>query len=271
MKVWDIEKFNVPLWFESSPFRKKGIAGTAKLPNFFSLPPRFGGGGIRAVPIHCCGVNRRGEPTGGKTMDSQQSKTTRQTATAPEAAEGAGSASFRRPGSKPSFRERLRPGSLKESLQRFIRFWYLRLLRIKATPHTIAMGLAAGVFVGLLPVLPFQTIIAVALAFVVRGSKIAAALGTWISNPLNWVPLYMLFYHLGKKVIHLNVPAFNPQQLEMAQMLDVGWKFFAVMMAGGLIIALPSAILSYFLAYKGVTLYRRKKAKRQERKRLQQP
>lgn len=151
---------------------------------------------------------------------------------------------------------------MREKLRRFIRYWYLRLVRIQASPHNIAMGLAAGVFVGLLPVLPFQTVIAVALAFIVRGSKIAAALGTWVSNPLNWVPLYMAFYYLGKAVVPFDVPPFDPSQLEMAQMLELGWKFFAVMMVGGLVIALPCAVLSYIAAFKGIQIYRKRRAAR---------
>lgn len=152
--------------------------------------------------------------------------------------------------------------TVSEKLKRFIRYWYLRLVRIQASPENIARGLAAGVFVGLLPVLPFQTIIAIAVAFAVRGSKIAAALGTWISNPLNWVPVYMMFYYVGKAVVPFDVPPFNPSQLEMAEMLEMGWKFFTVMMVGGLVVATPSAIISYFLAYKGVQAYRtRRKAR----------
>lgn len=157
---------------------------------------------------------------------------------------------------------------MQEKLKRFIRYWYLRLVRIKATEHNIAMGLAAGVFVGLLPVLPFQTVIAVALAFVVRGSKIAAALGTWISNPLNWVPLYMLFYYVGHVIAPFDVPPFNPSQLEMTQMIEMGWTFFAVIMLGGLVIATPSAVVSYFIAFKIVRAYR---VRRQARLRRSAP
>lgn len=152
-----------------------------------------------------------------------------------------------------------------EKLKRFIRYWYLRLVRIQASPQNIARGLAAGVFVGLLPVLPFQTIIAIALAFVVRGSKIAAALGTWVSNPLNWVPVYMMFYYVGKAVVPFDVPAFDPSQLEMAQMIEMGWKFFIVMMVGGLVVATPSAVVSYFIAFKGVSVYRAKRKARLRR------
>lgn len=152
--------------------------------------------------------------------------------------------------------------AMREKLHRFVRYWYLRVVRIQASPHNIAIGLAAGVFIGLLPVLPIQTILAVALAFIVRGSKIAAALGTWISNPLNWVPLYMLFYCLGKAVVPFDVPAFNPAQLEMKEMLEMGWKFFAVMMIGGLAVAAPTAVASYFLALRGVQIYQAKRKAR---------
>ncbi len=152
-----------------------------------------------------------------------------------------------------------------EKLKRFIRYWYLRLVRIQASPHNIAMGLAVGVFVGLLPLLPFQTVIAVAVAFVLRSSKIAAALGTWVSNPLNWVPLYMMFYYVGKALVPFDVPAFHPAQLEMPQMIEMGWKFFSVMMLGGLVVATPSAIVSYFVVFKGVTAYRARRKARLQR------
>lgn len=155
---------------------------------------------------------------------------------------------------------------LRNRLKRFLRFWYLRLIRIQATPHNIAMGLAVGVFVGLLPVLPFQTVMAIALAFVLGGSKIAAALGTWISNPLNWVPLYFLFYRIGAAVVPFDLPPFRPSELEMAEMLDLGWKFFAAMMAGGLVVAVPSAFVAYFIGKRFVGAYQvRRLARRREK------
>ena len=156
-------------------------------------------------------------------------------------------------------------------LKRFVRYWYLRLVRIQATPHNAAIGLAAGVFIGLLPVLPFQTVLAIALAFIVRGSKIAAALGTWISNPLNWAPLYFAFYKIGKAIVPFDVPSFHHADLEMAEMIQVGWKFFAAMMAGGLVIAIPLSIVSYFTGKKLVEIYRRRRTERRARKAQEAP
>lgn len=151
---------------------------------------------------------------------------------------------------------------------RTAKYLWLRVLRIRASEHNIARGLAAGVYVGLLPVLPFQTVLAIALAFVVRGSKIAAALGTWVSNPLNWVPCYLMFYYVGRAVLPLDVPPLDLEQVEMTQLIEAGWKMFAVMMVGGTVVGLPSAALSYFVAFKAVRLYReRKEARRAARAR----
>lgn len=93
---------------------------------------------------------------------------------------------------------------LMARLKRFARYWYLRLVRIQATPP-----------------LPFQTALAVALAFIVQGIKIASALGSWVSNPLNWLPFYLLFYKIGKAVAPFDVPWFRPSELEMIEMLEI--------------------------------------------------
>ena len=156
---------------------------------------------------------------------------------------------------------------MKESLRRSVRYWRLRVVRIQASPHNIALGLAVGIFAGLLPILPFQIAVAVTLAFIVRGSKIAAALGTWITNPLNWVPFYMMCYYIGKVVVPFEIPPFDPAHLEMTQMIDLGWKFFAVMMVGGLVMAAPGAVIAYVATRKAMMLYRKRKAERAALKR----
>ena len=58
-------------------------------------------------------------------------------------------------------------------------------------------GLAAGVFAGCFPFFGFQTLFGIALATLLRGNRILAAAGTWISNPFTYVPLYWCNYMLG--------------------------------------------------------------------------
>lgn len=149
--------------------------------------------------------------------------------------------------------------SLWVRLKRICRYIYLRLVRQEMPAHNVAMGFAVGMFVGFLPIIPFQIITAVALAFPVRGSKIAAALGTWISNPLNMIPFYLMLYYVGKMVIPWEVPPFNPALLELKIMLQQGWSWFLVMLIGGVVLGIPAAILSYFLSRRAIIGYRRRK------------
>jgi uncharacterized protein (DUF2062 family) len=148
---------------------------------------------------------------------------------------------------------------MQKGLKRLARYWYLRLIRIQATPHNIALGLAVGVFAGLLPIVPFQIAVAVTLALIVRGNKIAAALGTWIINPFNFVPFYIMCYCIGKTVVPFAIQPFDFARLEVSNIFALGWDLFAAMMVGGLVVAVPGMIITYIVAYKGITLYRKRK------------
>ena len=81
--------------------------------------------------------------------------------------------------------------------ERRLKYYYLRFLRLRGEPHELAFGIAIGVFSGMMPVLPAQIIFAVALAILFKASKITAAIGTWVSNPLNWYFIYVYDFKLG--------------------------------------------------------------------------
>lgn len=67
----------------------------------------------------------------------------------------------------------------------------------KATPHAMGIGLAIGFFFGIL--IPFgQILFAVALAVCLRGNLLTAAMGTLISNPLTFPPIYYAAWQTGK-------------------------------------------------------------------------
>lgn len=144
------------------------------------------------------------------------------------------------------------------SFKRAIRYNYLRVMRLKVSTHSISLGMAAGVFAGCLPVLPFQTVVAVALAFMLRCSKIAAAAGTWISNPLNWVPFYTACFIIGNWLVPLDV-TFDPHHMELKDLLEQGGGIVIVMMTGGLVMAVPCSILSYFITFRAVTRFRQRR------------
>lgn len=148
---------------------------------------------------------------------------------------------------------------LKVRLQRLIQLYKLKLIKIRATPHQIALGFALGVFAAFLPILPLQIILALFLAYLLGASKSAAFIGTLISNPLNTIPLHMAYYQIGKLLVPFEVPLFSWRQIEITDFLDLGWKLYATLGLGALCLAVPCSIISYFVIGKVVEAYRKRR------------
>jgi len=148
------------------------------------------------------------------------------------------------------------------SPRRFFRFWYLKLVRIRESPHSVAMGLSAGVFVGCLPIIPLQTVTALILAFFLRCSKIAAAAGTWITNPLYAPFVYYGMYLLGRAIIPVGKKEFEPEELTLLNIINLGWDFFLLMFLGGVAVGLILSFLTYAASIRLIHIYYRKRSLR---------
>jgi len=122
--------------------------------------------------------------------------------------------------------------------------------------------MALGIFVGFLPIVPFQTVVVITLALIFRANKITAGTFTFISNPLNLIPFYYMLFAVGQFVLPFDGIAFNPDHLTMKEMIAAGWDFFMVMTAGGVILGIPSAVVTYFVGRWGVLTYRKRRALR---------
>lgn len=130
--------------------------------------------------------------------------------------------------------------------KRGARYWYLRIIRQSASARNIALGLALGVFVGALPIIPFQTVTIIPLAFIFKTNKLSAWLATCYSNVFTLVPFYTFLFYVGKTCLPVGDIVFDPKKLEMMQLIATGWDVFLVMLAGGFIFGIPAAGLTYF-------------------------
>ena len=156
------------------------------------------------------------------------------------------------------------------------KYYFLKLLRLRGTPHSIAMGAAIGVFIGLTPTIPFHTITILAIAVVTRTSVIAALITSVIvCNPLTYIPIYYLSLVLGNLVtpFTLNwdklkgvldvVLSDGSLETRIKPLLSLGYEATVVMMVGGTVLALPFAIFTYYAFLFLVVSYRRKRRQKQ--------
>ena len=71
----------------------------------------------------------------------------------------------------------------KTSIPRWLRYVYLKVVRIDDSPEKVARGFAFGVIIGIFPTFGLGLIIAAFAAGPLRINKAAAIIGTLIMNP----------------------------------------------------------------------------------------
>ena len=158
----------------------------------------------------------------------------------------------------------------RNKLFRFLKYLYVKMVRDKGTPDYIARGWALGMFVGCVIPVFCQLIIAIPLSFVFRGSKIGAALGTFITTPPTAVFIYPVQIWLGNKIICGNLASdsgtrlleiFNSESLGFVEKWsafgEMGTSLVAAFFAGGIAWALVMTPLTYFGVRQLVVRYRR--------------
>ncbi|MEM8744196.1 MAG: DUF2062 domain-containing protein [Pseudomonadota bacterium] len=149
-----------------------------------------------------------------------------------------------------------------------MRYVVHRMRRLRATPYAIAAGCAAGVFAAFTPFLGLHFILAGLIAWIARASILAAALGTFIGNPLTFPFIWFGSYKLGAwmlgikgdiKDIDLSGGIFDKSSV------DQFWPLVKPMTIGGIPLGLVAAVIAYFVAKKATEAYKEKRRLRQQR------
>jgi len=120
---------------------------------------------------------------------------------------------------------------------------------LHGNPHYLALGMSIGVFVGMTPTFPLHTIISVPLAHIFRGSKRAALLGVWISNPLTLPFCYFISYKVGMLVLEKPSPFKSLNLDSLNDFLNLGLEVGGAMMLGGTILGVVLGVLAYMITH----------------------
>ena len=137
----------------------------------------------------------------------------------------------------------------------------VRMRQLEGSPHYLALGMAVGIFVSITPIIPLQTIVAVFLAFLVRGSKSAAALGTWLSNPLTIPVVYYANYKLGCALLGYQTTLDSIAFDSFSQLMGLGLEVTWAMIVGGVVIGAILGVAAYFITLRVFITIRRRARK----------
>lgn len=198
-----------------------------------------------------------------------------------------------------------RRGSFVRSLRKRYRQGYVKLLRSPGAPEEVAGGMALGLFIALLPIMGAQMPVAVAVALLLQWltglklSRIAAAAGVWLTNPVTAGPIYLVAFLIGRPFARFVLPTAHqsPEGTDLtaavssaaaatdASVMPVEGPVQAVLskvlgnlvssqyvlelvtglVIGGVILGLPLAFIGYRVTHAIVVRYQQRRAVRRAR------
>ena len=141
-------------------------------------------------------------------------------------------------------------------LPRAIRYRLHRFKRLQGSIHSLSLGAAIGAAIGITPTIPLHSVLILA--------------ATVVSNPLTLVPQYWLAWRIGDwflpgrlcwerlaetlELIHTKGIRDSLQVLG-----DLGTDALLVMLAGGVVLALPTGLCAYLLVHRFFTRLRNRR------------
>ena len=135
--------------------------------------------------------------------------------------------------------------TLINRLRKFI-YW---LWDQDGSPFQRALGLGVGIFCGCFPFYGLQTLMGVFIAKIFKGNSILAAVGTWISNPFTYVPLYYFNYRVGSLLLNTDKIIVDVSHITTNKLWSQGWYLSSRLLMGSICVGLLTGIIG------GVCLY----------------
>ena len=136
-----------------------------------------------------------------------------------------------------------------------------RLLKEHHDPHGIALGVAIGSFIGILPLYGLHTVLCVlALLLIPRANKVAIFLGSNISIPPTVATITWTAYDIGR--ILLANKHYPPLSLEYLRGFNISKvsEFYYPLFIGSVVLALLVAAILYLITWLVADHFRKKHA-----------
>jgi hypothetical protein len=153
---------------------------------------------------------------------------------------------------------------------------YCRIVRQEGSPESVARGLAIGLFVGFAMPMGGQLVVAIPLAFILKGNKVLAALGTVVTNPYTSLVIYPIQCWIGALLLgspldfHFLEERFKSllAQPSWDALKGLGVDLLVPFLVGGLLLAVLTCVPTYYLTLRTVRAYRARKLIKKRMRRL---
>ena len=155
----------------------------------------------------------------------------------------------------------------RRSFSRSLQYFSKRILRLNATPHAVAAGVAAGVFASFFPV-GLHFAIAAIVCWLIAGNLVAGGLGTFVfGNPLIFPFVVGASWETGKIMLNDHMRSYGPPPhlSEMLHTLSISQLWGPVlrpMLFGAVPLGLIFGLVFYGVTRFGMTAFREQRRKR---------
>ena len=112
----------------------------------------------------------------------------------------------------------------------------------EGSPSQRALGFGVGIFSGCFPFFGLQTLMGVFLAKIFKVNSIMAAVGTWISNPFTYIPLYYFNYRVGSLLLNKGNQLVDSTHITTTQLWSQSWYFSSRLVMGSICVGLLTGI-----------------------------
>ena len=119
----------------------------------------------------------------------------------------------------------------------------------EGSPYFNAKGIAVGVFSGCFPFFGFQTLLGIFFARVINGNLVLAAIGTWISNPFTYLPLYLFNFKVGSLLFRSDIETIEFKELIGDNIWNKGWFFTSRILIGSFLVGIFLGLILGFLTF----------------------
>ena len=151
--------------------------------------------------------------------------------------------------------------------RRYLIRLYAKIVREKASPEYIARGWAIGMFYGCLIPFGFQLILSIPTAFLLKGSKIGATVGTFFTNHFSIFIIYPAQCWVGSKIMGGSLSwqsAVDAMQALLKEqsyhaLLALGWELVVAFFIGGALLTAVMTPLTYWFVKRLVIVFQNRK------------